>query len=138
MTFDSLTFIVFLALVYAGYWMVHSWTWRKRFLLAASWGFYAAWNPFFVLLLVWQLGLVATISDSTVWRWLSADAIRPWQHRCWIFPPDAQFAVKAGRIIDLYQRRWQWKLLRDDEFVRICPVAAHLFHRASMIVFMAC
>ena len=28
-----------------------------------------------------------------------------------------QFAVKAGRILDLYQRRWQGKLLRDDEFV---------------------
>lgn len=64
-----------------------------------------------------QLGLVATISDSTVWRWLNADAIRPWQHRCWIFPRDPQFAVKAGRILDLYQRRWQGKLLRDDEFV---------------------
>lgn len=64
-----------------------------------------------------QSGLVATISDSTVWRWLHADAIRPWQHRCWIFPRDPQFAVKAGRILDLYQRRWQGKLLRDDEFV---------------------
>jgi DDE superfamily endonuclease len=64
-----------------------------------------------------QSGLVATISDSTVWRWLHADAIRPWQHRCWIFPRDPQFALKAGRILDLYQRRWQGKLLRDDEFV---------------------
>jgi hypothetical protein len=27
-------------------------------------------------------GLVAQISGTTVWRWLSADAIRPWQHRC--------------------------------------------------------
>ena len=62
-------------------------------------------------------GLVATISDSTVWRWLHADAIRPWQHRCWIFPRDPQFALKAGRILDLYQRRWQGKLLGDDEFV---------------------
>jgi len=62
-------------------------------------------------------GLVATISDSTVWRWLDADAIRPWQHRCWIFPRDPQFAAKAGRILDLYQRRWQGKLLREDEFV---------------------
>ena len=35
-----------------------------------------------------QSGLVATISDSTVWRWLHEDAIRPWQHRCWIFPRD--------------------------------------------------
>jgi hypothetical protein len=64
-----------------------------------------------------QSGLVATISDSTVWRWLHADAIRPWQHHCWIFPRDPEFAVKAGRVLDLYQRRWQGKLLRDDEFV---------------------
>jgi hypothetical protein len=31
-----------------------------------------------------QSGLVATISGSTVWRWLHEDAIKPWQHRCWI------------------------------------------------------
>jgi hypothetical protein len=64
-----------------------------------------------------QFGLVATISESTVWRWLNADAIRPWQHRCWIFPRDPQFAVKAGRILDLYERRWQGQALRSDEFV---------------------
>jgi hypothetical protein len=64
-----------------------------------------------------QFGLVATISDSTVWRWLNADAIRPWQHRCWIFPRDPQFALKAGRILDLYERRWQGQGLRADEFV---------------------
>src|SRR5512136_240060 len=62
-------------------------------------------------------GLVATISDSTVWRWLHADAIRPWQHRCWIFPRDPDFAAKAGRILDLYERRWEGQGLRDDEFV---------------------
>ena len=62
-------------------------------------------------------GLVATISGSTVWRWLNADAIRPWQHRCWIFPRDPQFALKAGRILDLYERRWQGQPLRADELV---------------------
>lgn len=62
-------------------------------------------------------GLVATISDSTVWRWLHADAIRPWQHRCWLFPRDPDFAVKAGRILDLYAREWEGCPLRDDEFV---------------------
>ena len=64
-----------------------------------------------------QSGLVATISDVTVWRWLHADAIRPWQHRSWIFPRDPDFAVKAGRILDLYARSWNGKPLRDDEFV---------------------
>lgn len=62
-------------------------------------------------------GLAATISDKTVWRWLSEDAIRPWQHRCWIFPRDPDFAAKAGRILDLYARRWQGKPLGRNDFV---------------------
>jgi hypothetical protein len=60
---------------------------------------------------------VATISDATIWRWLSQDAIRPWHHRCWIFPRDPDFAVKAGRILDLYAGRWEGQPLGDDEFV---------------------
>jgi len=64
-----------------------------------------------------QSGLVASISDSTVWRWLHEDAIQPWRHRCWIFPRDPDFATKAGRILDLYQRVWNGKQLRNDEFV---------------------
>lgn len=64
-----------------------------------------------------QRGLVAHISDSTIWRWLHEDAIRPWQHRCWIFPRDAHFQLKAGRILDLYARCWQGRSLREDEFV---------------------
>jgi hypothetical protein len=62
-------------------------------------------------------GIVARLSDTTVWRWLHQDAIRPWQHRTWIFPRDPQFAFKAGRIVDLYARRWEGKRLRWDEFV---------------------
>ena len=62
-------------------------------------------------------GLVARISHSTVWRWLHEDAIRPWQHRCWIFPRDPQFQPKAERILDLYARTWEGEQLREDEFV---------------------
>jgi DDE superfamily endonuclease len=62
-------------------------------------------------------GLVASISGSTLWRWLHQDAIRPWYHRSWIFPRDPDFAEKAGRLLDLYARGWQGKALRDDEFV---------------------
>ena len=62
-------------------------------------------------------GIVATISNKTVWRWLNEDAIRPWQHRCWIFPRDPDFTAKAGRILDLYAREWQHKPLKPDEFV---------------------
>jgi hypothetical protein len=64
-----------------------------------------------------QSGLVATLSESTVWRWLHEDAIRPWQHRCWIFPRDPHFAVKAGRILDLYHREWNGRALSEDEYV---------------------
>jgi hypothetical protein len=64
-----------------------------------------------------RCGLVATISDTTVWRWLHEDAIRPWQHRCWIFPRDPHFAEKAGRILDLYAGQWGGQPLQEDEFV---------------------
>ena len=62
-------------------------------------------------------GLVATISDKTVWRWLNEDAIRPWQHRAWLFPRDPEFFPKASRILDLYERVWDGKRLKPDEFV---------------------
>ena len=58
-----------------------------------------------------QRGIVASISGTTVWRWLSADAIRPWQHRSWVFPRDPDFAEKAGRVLDLYQRRFAGETL---------------------------
>lgn len=62
-------------------------------------------------------GIVAQISGATIWRWLDADAIRPWQHRSWIFPRDVNFAEKAGRVLDLYQGHWQGHALGSDEFV---------------------
>ena len=46
-------------------------------------------------------GLVAQISDATIWRWLSDDAIAPWRHRSWIFPRDPDFGPKAARVLDL-------------------------------------
>ena len=62
-------------------------------------------------------GITDTLSGSTVRRWLDADAIKPWQHRSWIFPRDPDFAAKAERVLDLYQRRWQGRRLRPDEYV---------------------
>lgn len=64
-----------------------------------------------------RCGIVASISGTTVGRWLHQDAIRPWQHRTWIFPRDPDFVVKAARILDLYAGRWQGRRLRADEFV---------------------
>jgi hypothetical protein len=62
-------------------------------------------------------GLVAQVSGTTVWRWLSQDALRPWRHRSWIFPRDPHFAVKAGPILDLYERRWHGVPLGPSEYV---------------------
>jgi hypothetical protein len=56
-------------------------------------------------------GIVASISGRTVWRWLDADAIRPWLYRSWIFPRDKRFAEKAGRVLDLYQGIWEGEAL---------------------------
>ena len=63
--------------------------------------------------------VVASISGATVWRWLSADAIKPWSYRSWIFPRDPDFAVKAGRVLDLYQGRWEGQPLGSRDYV-IC------------------
>src|SRR5712691_2451524 len=49
-------------------------------------------------------------------RW-SLAALRPWRHRCCIFPRDPAFAAKAGRILDLYQCRWQDKALGPRDYV---------------------
>jgi hypothetical protein len=62
-------------------------------------------------------GIVEQISGTTVWRWLCADAIRPWNYRSWIFPRDPQFRPKGGRILDLYEGRWEGQLLEPGDFV---------------------
>jgi hypothetical protein len=62
-------------------------------------------------------GLVAEISGATVWRWLAEDAIRPFYHRSWIFPRDPDFAEKAGRVLDLYEGKWEGQPLGSEEYV---------------------
>jgi DDE superfamily endonuclease len=62
-------------------------------------------------------GIVAQVSGSTLWRWLSREALCPCRYRSWIFPRDPQFAAKAGRVLDLYQRRWQGAPLGRHDFV---------------------
>ena len=56
-------------------------------------------------------GVAEAISASTVRRWLAREAIKPWQYRSWLFPRDPDFAAKAGRVLDLYERRWDGKQL---------------------------
>ena len=57
------------------------------------------------------------VSETTVLCRLDEDAIRPWRHRCWLFPCGPDFARKAGRVLGLYHRTWQGVPLRDDDFV---------------------
>lgn len=66
---------------------------------------------------VLRRGLVATISATTIWRWLSTDALRPWTHRSWIFPRGPEFETRAGRVLDLYARHWEGQPLGAEDFV---------------------
>ena len=78
MIFNSLTFIVFFACVLAMHHLPLAWRTKKFNLLVASYLFYAAWNPPFVLLL-WI---------STVVDWYAAQKLvhaeRPAARRAWM------------------------------------------------------
>ncbi|MET7931670.1 hypothetical protein ABZT43_49375 [Streptomyces sp. NPDC005349] len=58
-----------------------------------------------------------TISASTVRRWLRDDALKPWQHRSWIFIHDSNFRATAQRVLDLYARIFDGTPLGEDEYV---------------------
>jgi transposase len=62
-------------------------------------------------------GIVESVSASTVRRWLCTDALKPWQHRSWIFPRDPDFAVKAARVLDLYARVFDGEPLGEHDYV---------------------
>lgn len=51
-------------------------------------------------------GVADALSASTVRRWLDQHAIKPWQHRSWIFIRDPDFTAKAARVLDLYAGIW--------------------------------
>ena len=78
-------------------------------------------------------GITASISGTTVWRWLSADAIRPWCYRSWIFPRDPLFAEKAGRILDLYHGIWEGTPLGEKDYVVCCDEKTSIQARARII-----
>ncbi len=61
--------------------------------------------------------IVPSVSDSSMWRWLHEDALRPWFHRSWIYLRDPQFIEKAGRILDLYAQEWEGRSLGPDDYV---------------------
>jgi hypothetical protein len=75
-------------------------------------------------------GICEQISGVTVWRWLSQDAIKPWQQRSWMFPRDPNFTVKAGRILDLYGGRWEGERLHPGDYVVCCDEKPSIQARA--------
>jgi hypothetical protein len=86
--------------------------------LPGCWGVpLAQWSRTELQRAVLAQGLVAEISGTTIWRWLAADAIQPWRVRSWLFPRDPAFAAKAGRVLDLYERRWAGRPLGPTEYV---------------------
>jgi transposase len=60
-------------------------------------------------------GIAASV--STVRRWLDHDALKPWQHRSWIFVRDPDFEAKAAVVLELYARTYQGTPLGADEYV---------------------
>lgn len=60
---------------------------------------------------------VSDASASTIGRWLAEDSIKPWQQKSWIFPRDPDFLKNAGPALDLYQGRWEGKLLEPGDMV---------------------
>src|SRR3954453_18805382 len=62
---------------------------------------------------------VCDASATTIWRWLHDRSLKPWQQRSWIFPRDPDFQPKAGRVLDLYARRFEGRRLHPGEYV-IC------------------
>ena len=62
-------------------------------------------------------GICNSISPTTVRRWLTEHAIKPWQYRSWIFITDPNFRAKAQKVLDLYAREWNGKPLTANEYV---------------------
>jgi hypothetical protein len=61
-------------------------------------------------------GIWGSISPATLRRWLSEDALKPWQHRYWIFITAPDFAVMAQHVLDLHDRTWYGKLLGRNDY----------------------
>ena len=60
---------------------------------------------------------ICQASAPTIARWLREDAIRPWRYRSWIFPTDPDFLARATPVLDLYQGRFEGRLLHPGDLV---------------------
>ena len=67
MLFNSITFLLFMLIVLSIHYSLRNWNQQKLHLLVASYVFYAAWNPPFVLLLIFS-----TAVDWFIAKWIAA------------------------------------------------------------------
>ena len=77
MLFNSLTFVIFFAVVLAVHHLPINWWFKKLNLLLASYIFYAAWNPPFVLLL-WLSTVVDYVAAAQISKSDKLAARRGW------------------------------------------------------------
>jgi alginate O-acetyltransferase complex protein AlgI len=87
--FASPAFFAFLPVALAGYYRLPSRALKYRFLLAASWFFYAFWNPWYL----WVL-LLPTAVDYGAGR-LIEEAPTPGRRRLWL---GASIALNLGLL----------------------------------------
>src|SRR5882724_11075515 len=117
MVFNSLTFVVFFACVLALHALPLPWTTKKINLLIASYLFYAAWNPPFVILL-WV---------STVIDWYAAQGLvkaqRPATRHAWML-----LSVIANLGMLGYFKYGQFLLDNFTSLMSVIGVAYHPAH----------
>jgi len=89
MLFNSLTFVVFFGIILALHYLPIAWRLKKTNLLVASYLFYAAWSPPFVILL-W----ISTFVDWHVANKIYKEQIQS-KRRLWLF---ISIAVNLGML----------------------------------------
>src|SRR5437879_2315705 len=108
MLFNSLTFVVFFAVVVTLYWSIRSWNARKNLLVTASYIFYGAWNPPFAALL---------FSTTAMDYWLGARIARaqgPRSRKLWLVGSVAMNLSMLGffKYGNFLLDNFQWLLAR--------------------------
>lgn len=108
MLFNSLTFVVFFAIVVTAYWSMRSWNTRKNLLLVASYLFYGAWNPPFAALL---------FSTTALDFWLGARIARekrPRTRKAWMIASLASNLSMLGffKYGNFLLENFQWLMTR--------------------------
>jgi alginate O-acetyltransferase complex protein AlgI len=108
MLFNSLTFVVFFAVVVTLYWSIRRWNARKNLLVVASYIFYGAWNPPFAVLL---------FSTTAMDFWLGARIARAKERRqrkVWLIASVAMNLSMLGffKYGNFLLENFQWLMAR--------------------------